>query len=135
MKGQLGLAAALVLAAGAAAAQDVAVEEATLGKSAVKLHVQPFLTEEELMTLRLVLSNEQALQVFISAGEGAEKGFAAMAVNQKEGFIRKGKPVASAVALAGLATAEEAGAAAVKACEEVSKAKAPCVLVLEVAPE
>jgi hypothetical protein len=129
------LAVALVLAAGVARAEDVAVEEATLGKNAVKLHVQPFLTEEELMTLRLVLSNEQALQVFITAGDGADQGFAAMAVNPDEGFIRDGQPVKSAMALAGLKTAKEASEAAVTACQEASKAKAACVLVLEVAAQ
>ena len=123
----------LSAAAGAAFAQDVAVEEATLGKSTVKLHLQPFLTPEELTTLRLVLSNEQALQVFIGAGEGAGKGFAAMAVHPDEGFIRDGKPVKSAVALAGLKTAEEAAQAAIAGCQAELKKKAPCVLVLEVA--
>ncbi|GAB1363456.1 hypothetical protein MASR1M32_26920 [Rhodobacter sp.] len=127
------LAAALAAVSGAAWAEDVAVEEATLGKSAVKLHVQPFLTPEELTTLRLVLSNEQALQVFIGAGEGAGKGFAAMAVNPDEGFIRDGKPVKSAVALAGLKTAEEAAKAAIDGCQVAARKKAACVLVLEVA--
>lgn len=124
---------ALAAASGAAWAEDVAVEEATLGKSAVKLHVQPFLTPEELTTLRLVLSNEQALQVFIGAGDGAGKGFAAMAVSPDEGFIRDGKPVKSAVALAGLKTAEEAARAAIDGCQAAAQKKAACVLVLEVA--
>lgn len=127
------LALGLVLAAGAAQAEDVPMEEATLGKSQVKLHVQPFLTKEELQTLRLVLSNEQALQVFVTAGDGASEGFAAMAVNPDEGFIRDGKPVKSAMALAGLETAEVAAEAVVAACQEASMAKAACVLVLEVA--
>lgn len=126
------LVAALALAGSAAFAQNVTVEEAKLGKSVVKLHVQPFLTAEELMTLRLVQSNEQALQVFLGAGEGAGKGFAAMAVNPDEGFIRDGKPVKSAFALAGLASANEAAKAAIDGCQAAAKAKAHCVLVLEV---
>jgi hypothetical protein len=129
------LALGLVLGASVAGAEEVPIERATLGKSAITLHVQPFLTEEELTTLRLVLSNEQALQVFVTAGEGAAKGFAAMAVHPDEGFIREGKPVKSAVALAGLETAEAAAEAAVAACQDAATAKAPCVLVLEVAAE
>lgn len=129
------LVAALALAGSAAFAQNVTMEEAKLGKSVVKLHVQPFLTAEELATLRLVQSNEQALQVFLGAGEGAGKGFAAMAVQPDEGFIRDGKPVKSAFALAGLASAGEAAKAAIDGCQAAAKAKAPCVLVLEVAAE
>ena len=112
-------------------AGDVPVETGKFGGTEVTLHLQPFLTEQELTTLRLVLTNEQALAVFVGAG----KGFAAMAVNPDEGFIRDDQPVKSALALAGLESAEAAGAAAVAGCQAAAKAKAPCVVVLEVKEE
>ena len=37
------------------------VETGKFGGTEVTLHLQPFLTEQELTTLRLVLTNEQAL--------------------------------------------------------------------------
>ncbi|MDQ2065376.1 hypothetical protein Q9295_03245 [Xinfangfangia sp. CPCC 101601] len=124
--------AATTVFGGAASAQEAAIETATLGKAEVKLHAQPFLTAEEQATLRLVLSNEQALQVFIAPGGSVAKGYAAMAVNPDEGFIREGQPAKSASALAGFASAEEASTAARAACQAAAKSKAPCVLVLEV---
>ena len=65
------------MAPGGALAEDVPVETGKIGKSTVTLHVQPFLNEQELTTLRLVLTNKQALEIFLGQGEG----FAAMAVN------------------------------------------------------
>lgn len=115
----------------AAQAQEVQVETGALGGSAIKLHVQPFLTPEELTTLRLVMTNEQALAIFVP---DAAKGFASMAAAPDEGFIREGKPVASAVAIAGLASAAEAQDAALKGCEAARKGGAACVTVLEIAP-
>ncbi|MEZ5797175.1 MAG: hypothetical protein R3D63_06670 [Paracoccaceae bacterium] len=114
--------------AGAALAQEVAVETGTIGDTKAVLHLHPFLTAEELATLRVVLSNKEAQALFI----GAKKGFAAMAVNPDEGFIRGGKPVASAVALAEFDTPEAASAAAITDCAAVAKSKTPCVVVLEV---
>lgn len=107
-----------------------APETATLGGSQITLHPQPFLTDEELATLRLVLVNEQALMIFVPK----TGGFAALAVSPDDGFIRGGKPVPSATALAELPDAASAAAEAVKACDAARKGKAPCVLVLEVAP-
>lgn len=122
---------ALVAGITAAQAQEVPVETGALAGSAITLHVQPFLTPEELTTLRLVMTNEQALAIFVP---DAAKGFAAMAAAPDEGFIREGKPVASAVAIAGLASAEEARDAALKGCEAARKEGAACVTVLEIAP-
>lgn len=127
----LSLAALLALAAGGAAAQEVAVETATLGKSAVTLHLHPFLTDEELATLRLVMTNKQALAMFLPGKAGT---YAAMAVAPDEGFVRDGAPVASASALADFPDAEAARAAALAACDGARKAKAPCVIVLDVGP-
>ncbi|PTE13788.1 hypothetical protein [Pseudogemmobacter blasticus] len=125
------MAAVLVAVAGAAFAQaPVPTETARLGKAQVTLHVQPFLTAQELATLRLVMTNESALEVFVPS----KGGFAAMAVSPDEGFIREGVPVPSASALAGFADPAAAVAAALQACDGARKGKAPCVLVLEVGP-
>lgn len=121
---------AVVLAAGAVQAADVPVETAVLGKSQVTLYLHDFLTEEEMATLRLVLSNEQALQIFVPDN----KGFAAMAASPADGFIRGGQPVPSAVALAGLPDAATAEAEALKACEAAKTGRAACVTVLKVTP-
>jgi hypothetical protein len=118
-------------AAGMAQAQEVPVETGTLGGSQITLHVQPFLTPEELATLRLVMTNEQALAIFVP---DATKGFAAMAAAPDEGFIRESKPVASAVAIAGMGDATAAREAAMQGCEAARKEGEPCVTVLEIAP-
>lgn len=131
MRSMIFAAAASLVVAGTAGAQDVPVETGTLGGSSVTLHLQPFLTEEELTTLRLVMTNQQALEIFVP---DAAKGFAALALAPDEGFIRDGKPVASAVAIAGLTSADEAKAAALRACDAARKAASACVIVLEVAP-
>ena len=112
-------------------AQDaVPVESGVNGGSAVTLHVHPFLTPEELATLRLVATNDQALSLFVTS----RKGHAALAVSPDEGFVRDGKPVASAVALGDLPDVEAARTAALDACDKARKAKAGCVVVLEVGP-
>lgn len=121
---------ACVLAAGAAFAAGVPMETAVVGKSAVTLYLHDFLTDEEKATLRLVLSNEQALAIFVPEN----KGFAAMAASPDDGFIRNGKPVASAVALAGLPDAATAETEALKACEAAKTGRAPCVTVLQITP-
>lgn len=125
------LAMVAVLAATAAQAQEVAVETANLGGSAITLHLHPFLTPEELATLRLVMTNDQALAIFVP---DATKGFAAMAAAPGEGFIRDGQPVASAIAIAGMADAAAAAEAALKGCEAARQGGDPCVTVLEIAP-
>lgn len=122
----------LAMGAGTAMAGDVPVETNVLNGAKVVLHVQPFLDATELATLRLVLSNADALSVFMpKAG-----GYAAMAVAPDEGFLRNGQPVASATALGGLPDAKAAATAALAACDQKRKpGGAACVLVLEVAPK
>lgn len=121
----------LILIAGQVAAADVPVETATLGKANVTLHVHPFLTDEELVALRLVLTNEDALALFFP-GKG---GHAALAVSPDDGFIRDGSLVKSAVALAEMADAIAAADGAMAACEAAKAGKAACVVVLNVAPK
>lgn len=115
----------------AATAQEVPVETATLGKSAITLYAHPFLTEEELATLRLVMTNTEMLGMFLPGKEGS---YAAMAVAPGEGFIRDGAPVASASALADLPDAATASANALQACNAARAKGADCVVVLEVGP-
>jgi len=129
MIGQMGLALLVLLVAGGAQA-DVVPETAVVGSARVTLLPLQFLTPEELAALRLVLTNEQALQLFVP-GTG---GFAALAVNPEDGFIRNGDVVKSAVALAELPDAATAAAAAVGACELAKIAAEPCVVVLTVEP-
>ena len=111
-------------------ADEVPVETATLGASAITLHLHPFLTEEETATLRLVAVNEQALSLFVPGNAG----FAALAVSPKDGFIRDGALVVSAVALAGLPDQATASLKAVEACNAAKTGAADCVTVLEIAP-
>lgn len=129
-----GLAALLAAGAGGVAAGPVPTESTRLGESRVTLHVHPFLTPQELTALRLVMTNPEALAVFLPAAEGRTGGHAAMAVSPEEGFIRDGAPVASAVALSGLPDAAAAAAGAVAACDAARRSAAACVVVLEVAP-
>jgi hypothetical protein len=121
----------IILMAGQATAADVPVETATLGKAEVTLHVHPFLSDEELVALRLVLTNEDALALFVP-GKG---GHAALAVSPDDGFIRDGALVKSAVALAEMADAAAASVGALTACEAAKAGKAACVVVLNVAPK
>jgi hypothetical protein len=109
---------------------DVAVEKSVNGESSVTLHVQPFLDATELATLRLVATNKDALALFVPSS----KGYAALAAAPKEGFIKEGVPVASAVALSDLPDAAAASEAALKACNEARKSDEDCVLLLEVGP-
>lgn len=110
------------------AAQEAEVTR--MGGQQVTLHPHTFLNDEELATLRLVSSNEQALALFV-----ARPGrYSAIAVAPGEGFIRAGQPVKSATAISDLPDAETARADALAACN-AAKAKGPdCVVVLEVAP-
>jgi hypothetical protein len=117
-------------AAGAARAEAPVPETAALGAASVTLHPHAFLTAEELATLRLVLTNEQALGLFVPEGGG----FAALAVSPDDGFIRGGQPVASATALSALPDAETARTRAIEACEAARAGAQPCLIVLEIAP-
>ena len=122
--------AAVALLAGAAQAQEVPSEVHTLGKQKVTLHLHPFLTGEETATLRVVATNQDALNLFLTR----PGRHAAIAVAPAEGFLRAGQPVASASALSDLPRAEAARAGALEVCNK-ARAKGPdCVVVLEVAP-
>lgn len=114
----------------AAVAEGVPVEEAVQGKAQVRLYLHPFLAADELATLRLVMTNEQALALFVPNATG----FAALAAAPAEGVIREGKPVASAIALADLPDAASAAKAATAACDQAKAGGDPCVVVLEIAP-
>lgn len=123
----LALMASLALPASA----EVPIETATLGEFSVTLHVQPFLTEEDLILLRLVQSSQEALELFVpQAG-----GFAAMAASPDDGFVKDGIPAASAVALGGLPDAATAAANAIEGCQKAKTGAADCVLILEIAPK
>ncbi len=127
-----GLVGGVLGAAGPVMAQaEVPVEVGTLGASEVALHIHPFLSDEELTALRLVATNEQALALFVP---DASKGHSAMAASPDDGVFRDGKPVASAMALAGLPDAATARTNALAACDKARSGKAACVVVLEVAP-
>lgn len=121
-----------MLAAGAAAAQEVVVPvEVTQSATAqVTLKLYPFLTEEEVQFLRIMATNDQALAVLVPAGGG----FGAMAVAPKEGFVRKGAPVPSATAVAQFPDAVTAAADALAKCNAARKRGPDCLVVLEVAP-
>jgi hypothetical protein len=120
----------LAVALGTAAqAEDVPTETMELGKSVVTLHVHPFLTEEELATLRVIGTNKDALALFVPEGGG----HAAIAMAPEEGFVRDGVPVGSAVAVAKLPDTETARGEALKGCEAAKTTKKACVVVLDVA--
>jgi hypothetical protein len=122
----------MVLWGGVAAAETPEVKTAELDGHMVSFHLWPFLTEEETGTLDLVLVNQAALELFVPPGAS---GHAAMAVSPDDGFIRDGALVASATAIAGMVSGEEAAAAAREACDAARKGASPCVVVLEVAPK
>jgi hypothetical protein len=70
----LGLAGAAL--AGTALAGAVPIERGVLGQSEVTLYRHPFLQDEELATLRLVMTNEAALAIFVPQDKAAAGGFA-----------------------------------------------------------
>lgn len=124
------IAAILAVTAGAAAAQEVPTEVSKLGRQQVTLHLHPFLSPEELATLRVVATNEEALKLFVTR----PGRHSAVAVAPDEGFIREGQPVASASALSDLPNADAARTAALTTCDAARGKGAQCVVVLEVAP-
>lgn len=121
------LALCAALSAGAAAA-EVAVEETKDKGVTVRLHLHPFLTDEERTTLRLVATNADARALFIPQGTG----FAALALAPGEGFIRAGLPVQSATAIGGAQDAAAAEAEARAECDRKRSGGDACVTVLEV---
>ncbi len=112
------------------AVAEVPTEVTSLSGSQVTLHLHPFLTEDELATLRLVATNEQALSLFVTS----RKGNAALAISESDGFIRDGQPAKSAIALADFESPEAARDATISGCDAVRKGKSGCVVVLEVGP-
>ena len=126
-----GVALGLGLAA-AGMAQAVKTEVAELGASRITLHQQPFLSDAELATLRVVMTNQDALAIFVP---DASKGFAALAVSPDDGFLPAGAPAPSAQAIAGLPDQATAAKDALAACDKLRKGAEACVLVLEIAPK
>lgn len=116
---------------GVAAADVPPAETAEIGGAMVTVYAMEFLSEEELATLRLVLTSADALALFVPEGGG----HAAMAVSPADGFIRDGALVKSATAMAGLDSADKAAEEALRACDAARSGKLPCVVVLEVAPK
>lgn len=110
---------------------EVAVETTTLGDYTVQVYLHPFLTEEDLGILRLVSSDMQFLTMFVPQA----KGHSALAASPEEGFVKDGVPVPSAAALGGLDSAETAAKNTIAACQNAAKAKAPCVVILQVSPK
>lgn len=123
LAGALGLVAAPVVA-------QVATETTQLGDFTITLYLQDFLTADDLTTLRIVAKDKDALALFVPAGGG----FAALAASPEDGFTKDGMPATSASAISGLPDAASAATQAIAACQAASKAKAPCVVLLEVAP-
>ncbi len=121
----------LAVAATGAAAQDAPPETAVLGTATVTVYPQPFLSEPELMTLRAVMTNEQALTLFV----GEKGGHAALAVSPVDGFIRDGQPTVSAVAIGGHDDSEKARADALQGCNAKKTGGPDCVVVLTVSPQ
>ena len=128
MRKLVGAGLVLALFSGGMSMAEVPVEVSKLAGSKISLYLHPFLTAEELATLRLVASNEDALKLFVPSN----KGFAAMAAAPDEGFLRNGQPVASAFAISDLPNAETAAAQALAGCEKARKGGAACVIILAV---
>jgi len=127
----IGLAAGLTLAtAGQASAQQAEAELYQLNGVEVSVMTHAFLSEDEMMTLRLVGQNGDALAVFVPEGPG----YAALAIAPDEGFVRDGIPVDSAIAMSGLQDIESARVAALEACDAARQTAQDCVIALEVAP-
>ena len=127
----LGVAAGLTLAAiGPVSAQDAQIENYELGGVAITVFAHPFLATEEIMTLRLVGQNSDALELFVPEGPG----YAALAIAPQEGFVRDGVPVDSAIAISGLPDIATARSSALEACDSARQTAQECVIALEVAP-
>ncbi|MFN7004384.1 MAG: hypothetical protein ACK4NW_13250 [Roseinatronobacter sp.] len=125
------LAAILALtAANSAVAQQTMAERYELDGAQVTVLTHPFLSDEELLTLRLVGQNRDALSLFVPEGSG----YAAIAVAPSEGFVRAGMPVDSASAISGLPDLATARTSALEACNAARRAGPACEVVLEVAP-
>lgn len=127
--GILALMMAAMAVPGTALAQDAA-EVSKLGKFVITLHPNDSFTKEDMGVLRMVATDKNALKLFVPQ----DGGFAALAASPADGFIKDGVPAASASALGNLPDAKSAADAALAACNAATKAKAACVILLEVAP-
>lgn len=126
----LGFAMVAAVLAGGAAFAEVPVEVSKIDGAKVTFYVHPFLDDSELATLRLVATQSQALKLFVPS----DKGFAAIALSPDDGFIKNGKPAASASAVAELPDAAAAAAKALELCNAARKGAAECVIVMEISP-
>ncbi|MGY6549497.1 MAG: hypothetical protein ACXIU7_10905 [Roseinatronobacter sp.] len=123
--------AAYGLAASELAAQPAGPAESfELDGVRVTIFAAPFLTEEELQTLRVVGQNRDALSIFVPEGDG----YAAIAIAPAEGLVRNGIPANSAMAIAGLPDIATARARALEGCNALRSGGGVCEVVLEVAP-
>lgn len=126
-----GVAVALALApVGQAIAQQAPAELYQLDGVEISVMTHAFLSDEEMMTLRLVGQNRDALALFVPEGPG----YAALAIAPDEGFVREGVPVDSAIAISGVLDIETARASALEACDAARQTAQDCVIALEVAP-
>lgn len=121
---------AIGLGLSGAAMADVPTEVSKIDGAKVTFFVHPFLDATELTTLRLVATQSQALKLFVPS----DKGYAAIALSPDDGFIRGGKPAASASAIAEMPDAAAAAAAALELCNAARKGSADCVIVMEISP-
>ncbi|MCC5993322.1 MAG: hypothetical protein JJT99_12460 [Rhodobacteraceae bacterium] len=126
------LTAAMLVAAGAtiAGAQQGATVRFELPQVEVVVHELPFLSDEELETLRLVGQNEEALALFLSGGVQ----FGAMAVAPADGFIRGGMPADSATAVSDLPDLGAARSSALAQCNATRSGGPACQIALEIIP-
>lgn len=129
MRNILGIGLGLGLAT-AAFAGDVQDEVKVLRGQQVVLHVYPFLTDEDLQVLRLVQTNKQALQLFLTSSGG----YSAIAVAPNEGFVRSGSLAPSAIAIGDFPDAVAAAEATLAGCEAKRKGGEACVVVMEIGP-
>lgn len=124
--------AAMLAAAGAtiAGAEQGATTRFELPQVEIVVYELPFLSNEELETLKLVGQNEDALALFLP--EGAR--FGAMAVAPEDGFIRNGMPAESATAVSDLPDLGAARSAALAQCDAARSGGPACQIALEIIP-
>ena len=126
----VGLGAVMAAAVSSPALAEVATEVSRINGAKVTFYVHPFLDETELATLRLVATTEQALSLFVPS----KTGCAAIALSPDDGFIKAGKPAASASAVAELPDAAQAATKALEMCNAARSGAADCVIVMEISP-
>lgn len=124
--------AAMLAAAGAtiAGAEQGATTRFELPQVEIVVYELPFLSNEELETLKLVGQNEDALALFLP--EGAR--FGAMAVAPEDGFIRNGMPAESATAVSDLPDLSTARSTALAQCDAARSGGPACQIALEIIP-